>query len=402
MTIFRWLVPLAAACLCCPPLCADEFRLADGRVLVGKAVDKGDTWEIATNDGIVIVAKTQVVAHRRENELREELAGRARAAGDTAFANLHLAASARELGLVPELWRHLDRAVRQQREATAPAHLQAAPRAPLQRRIDDFLAQLEPEVLPRKWRAADVRTRVHRLLEQLRADAGPGRTAAIEELLVREPNADQDLRLEARRNVSAQRRTVALGALLRREAAGNDSFVLRTTVLDGSPEVREAAAELLRGHGRADAAAVTYLAPGLMHQNGRMRVRTAEAFAALGHRDALRLLVLAGPNAGVALAAADPAVRGHVAFLNQQAYIRDFDVEVASASFIADPKVGLLQSGAVLDVTVAGVFEATVIVRAYRQALRRLAGSDPGADPRAWATWLGALAPQAPPATGGR
>ena len=42
--------------------------------------------------------------------------------------------------------------------------------------------------------------------------------------------------------------------------------------------------------------------------------------------------------------------RGHVAVLNQTAYVRDFDVEVAQASFIADPKVDVIQDGIVLDV----------------------------------------------------
>lgn len=42
--------------------------------------------------------------------------------------------------------------------------------------------------------------------------------------------------------------------------------------------------------------------------------------------------------------------RGHVAVINQTAYVRDFDVEVAQAAFIADPKVDVIQDGIVLDV----------------------------------------------------
>jgi type II secretory pathway component GspD/PulD (secretin) len=41
---------------------------------------------------------------------------------------------------------------------------------------------------------------------------------------------------------------------------------------------------------------------------------------------------------------------GHVAVINQTAYVRDFDVEVAQAAFIADPKVDVIQDGIVLDV----------------------------------------------------
>ncbi|MBL8722476.1 MAG: hypothetical protein JNK49_00435 [Planctomycetes bacterium] len=42
--------------------------------------------------------------------------------------------------------------------------------------------------------------------------------------------------------------------------------------------------------------------------------------------------------------------RGHVAVINQTTYIRDFDVEVAQAAFIADPKIDIIQDGIVLEV----------------------------------------------------
>ncbi|HEX6811820.1 MAG TPA: hypothetical protein VF384_09385 [Planctomycetota bacterium] len=42
--------------------------------------------------------------------------------------------------------------------------------------------------------------------------------------------------------------------------------------------------------------------------------------------------------------------RGHVAVINQTSYVRDFDVEVAQAAFIADPKIDVIQDGIVLDV----------------------------------------------------
>jgi hypothetical protein len=235
---------------------------------------------------------------------------------------------------------------------------------------------------------------VHELLGMLRPDTSPARNAAVLAVLAREPNADQDLRTEARRNTSERCRIGALSALQRRELAGNDRFVLRTAVLDNDSDVRRAAIDLARG--RDDAMAVQYLAPGLMHQSGKVRVRTAEAFADLGHADAVKLLVLAGPNAGAALAAADQGIRAHVAFMNQQAYIRDFDVEVAQAAFIADPKVDVLQSGVVLDVTNHGVYEEIVIVRAWQKALKDLTKSDPGPNPRLWSTWL---ANQQPPAS---
>ena len=371
---------------------ADELKLDDGRVLVGKVVAKDkDTLEVTTYDGVVLVPLAKVVGRRTDDELRGALADEARKHDQSTFSQLQLAGFARDWGLQPEMWRHLDLVVKgldDEKSAISEESRQAQ-----RRRLDDFLGQLEPQLLPRKLRNAPTATRVHELLDRLRPDTSVGRTAAIEALLAREPNADQHLRTEARRNTSDRRRIGALAALQRRELAGNDRFVLRTAVLDGDADVRREAARLASG--RDDAAAVAYLAPGLMHQNGKMRVRTAEAFAEIGHPDAVKLLVLAGPNAGSALAGADQGVRAHVAFLNQQAYIRDFDVEVAQAAFIADPKVDVLQSGVVLDVTVAGVYEEVVIVRAWQKALKDLTKSDPGPNPRLWANWLANLQPPA-------
>ncbi|MEZ5962667.1 MAG: hypothetical protein R3F56_02360 [Planctomycetota bacterium] len=42
--------------------------------------------------------------------------------------------------------------------------------------------------------------------------------------------------------------------------------------------------------------------------------------------------------------------RAHVAVINQTSYVKDYEVEVAQASFIADPKVDVIQDGLALDV----------------------------------------------------
>jgi hypothetical protein len=307
------------------------------------------------------------------------------------------------------MWRYLDKLTAQ--IGRRPADPQAADNqaedgdAALRRRVGEFLAELEPELLPRKWRNASTRCRVRQLLDQVRADTSPGRAAAVEALLAAEPNADQELRTAARQRGPERRRIAAVAALQQRELAGNQHFVLRTAILDGSPEVRRAAIEIARGHD--DAAAVAYLAPGLAHPNGKVRIRTGEAFVGLAHPDAVQMLVMAGPNAGAALAGGPgTGDRAHVAFLQQQAYIRDYDVEVAQAAFIADPQVDVLHSGTVLDVTVAGVYEVITIVKAWQKALKEMTGRDPGSDPRLWSAWYADL-PQGKPqekaaTTGGR
>ncbi len=397
----RWPIAPVLALLFALPLCADEVRLDDGRILIGKVARKGDDLEITTRDGVVVVPASRVVSHLDDAALRAKLAERRKSAGDSAFAHLQLAGQARAYGLERELWRHLDLAIaRNEAGAAAATAEQNEARAAVDRRLRDFLAQLEPEVLPGKFRNAPCAARVNALLDLVRPETGRGELAAIVELLAREPNADGDLRKEARRSGRDRARIAAVQALQLRPAAGNDRFVWRTAILDRSRAVREGAIALVPP--AAAPQAIEYLAPGLMHGLADVRVRTAEAFGNLGHRDALPLLVAAAPNAGRALAGGDGGNRGqraHIAILNQQAYIRDFDVEVASAAFIADPKIDVLSSGTVLDVTVAGVVEVRTILQAYRSALGKIAASDPGADAARWPTWLQNLPAETAPTT---
>lgn len=366
------------------PLTADEVRLKDGRVLVGTVTAQGANLEVTTHDGIVRVAASEVESHRTEAALRQELRALAQQSGDAPFAQLQLAMQARAWGLTPELWRHLGRAA-VATDRTAPSALRA--------RLDDFASQLEPELLPRRLRTAKTTARVRELLQRLtgKGDEAEGLRLAIQAILVREPEAEKDLQQQARRNSAPERRTLAIQCLLARNTAGADAFAWRTAILDPAAEVRTASVQVARDAGRVEGA-VAYLAPGLMHSSAEVRVRTAEAFANLGEPAAMPLLAAAGPNAGKALAAADDGVRANIAFVEQRSYIRDFDVEVAQASFIADPKVDILQSGTVLDVTIHGVVEEQVrIVRAFRGALQKLGGSDPGPNPAGWALWLAKL-----------
>ncbi|MCB9877144.1 MAG: hypothetical protein H6835_06025 [Planctomycetes bacterium] len=376
-------------------IAAQELRLPDGRVLVGKITQRGETLEVETRDGVVMVPNRQVQI-ASVDDLRDRLREVARDHDDSAFSHLQLAGKARDYGLEKEMWHNLDTVLEQ-----LPKTSSDAARGAVERRLRDLLAQLEPELLPRELRQAPTARRVEALLRLFRPDTGPSRAAAIEELLVREEGADQELRRHARRNGNVRQRIGALSALQRRSLTGNDRFVLRTAVLDKNENVREAAIAL--GKPTVDDDDVLYMAAGLASESGKVRTRTAEALGALGQPSAIPLLVKAGPHAAAGLGGGGAAGdRAHVAFLNQQAYIRDFDVEVAQAAFIADPKIDTLNTGSVLDVTVAGSFEVRTIVYAYRAALKQLTSSDPGADPRRWAAWLEKLPkPGAAPTTGG-
>src|SRR5215831_3533214 len=124
---------------------ADEVKLKDGRVLVGKVTKVKDTLEIQTRDGIVRVPESEVTEQISDEKLREDLAKMARQIGNTPLAHLQLAAQARSWGLDAELWQHLGQVVQVPRTPD---------QEPLRARIDDFLGQLEPDLLPRRLRTA--------------------------------------------------------------------------------------------------------------------------------------------------------------------------------------------------------------------------------------------------------
>ena len=375
-----------------------QLHLKDGRVLVGKVASKGDNYEVSTYDGSVTVAKFDVAAKSSHAELLAKLRQKAKASGDSAFAHLNIAKIAREYGLTSEMWRLLDKTIKKLSQ-----HSASNKNSPVHKHLRDFLAQLEPELMPHKLRQAPLEKRVQHLLRLVPKNVIASRSAAIEELLVREPGADQYLRIQGRRNSNERQRIAALASLQRRKIAGNDRFVLRTAIFDRSNRVREAAIDISKPTIAAND--ITYMAGGLANKHAKVRVRTAEALADLGHHAAIDLLVKAGPHAASGLAAPGgdgSKTRAHIAFLNQQAYVRDFDVEVASAAFVADPKIDVLQSGSVLDVTVIGVHEVRTVVKAYRTALKQLTNNDPGKDPRLWREWLAKLPPTPKPAKTGK
>jgi hypothetical protein len=80
--------------------------------------------------------------------------------------------------------------------------------------------------------------------------------------------------------------------------------------------------------------------------------------------------------------------RSHIYLANQLSFIQDFDVEVAQTAFIADPIVGILQEGAVLEARViATERSATIVERRVIRSLKKLSGVDMGSSPQAWAKW---------------
>jgi len=125
------------------------------------------------------------------------------------------------------------------------------------------------------------------------------------------------------------------------------------------------------------------------------RVRAAQALGLLGDAAALQALITSWEGRS------GSGPRSHFAQTAQSSYIADFDVEVASTSFIADPIVGVIQSGVVLDMRVLGTVQtiATPELLAYRGALVRLLGTDLGPTVAPWSVWRRKQAPKPAPAT---
>ena len=155
------------------------------------------------------------------------------------------------------------------------------------------------------------------------------------------------------------------------------------SVLDGSDEVRLGAALALGAVG--DPAMVLPIARALESGNAKIRIQAAEALGAMGYPAAVPVLVshLAALQSG---GDARPP-RNHIYVGRQFAYVQDFDVEVAQFAAAADPQIGVLTEGAVLDVRVIGVTQVATTVEAgrTRQALASLVGEEKSS--RGWLAW---------------
>jgi len=152
-------------------------------------------------------------------------------------------------------------------------------------------------------------------------------------------------------------------------------------IFDPEQDVRLAAAEAIKA---TDAEGKT--GPFVRALNSAfapVRIAAADALGVLGDAGAVGPLVARFQVAG------GSGQSVYISQVNQISFIEDFDVEVAQTAFIADPVIGVIQDGLVLNFRVLAhsgtydVYEA----RAYAGALRRLTDKDFGNDAKAWLEW---------------
>jgi hypothetical protein len=158
--------------------------------------------------------------------------------------------------------------------------------------------------------------------------------------------------------------------------------LLHRAIHDPSEPVRHAAID----------AATTIGDPGLLlplvrvmeGDNPTKRARAAEAIGRTGDVRGVQYLVYKYEARG------GGAPRSFFSSITQLTFIQDFDVEVAQTAFIADPIVGVIQEGLVIDVEVVATSQVGYMVEreAIHGALGRLTGATevPNKD-GAWAAW---------------
>lgn len=354
--------------------CRRVLRLADGAVLRAKSRWMEGDWEVLRGRAWEPLGGAQVVSWREERTLLAEAERRAGALGPRdEGARLHHAGWLREVGLLPESLDVLDGFLR-----ADPDH----------RRALESLAR-HPRLAELPSRDA-IRADPGNTLKELLALAsrvGPAR----QELVLREldevfggPNLERVLE-HALRSGSDRRRAFATLALRRILLGGALPELLRRAVLDPHEDVRRGAAFALRDVG--EEALVLPLVRALESSNAFVRAHAAES---LGH---------------MGFAAAAPALRAHLARLtgaaaqgsgaghhgqsgslrvtSELAYVRDFDVEIAQAASIADPRIAATGEGTILDVRLGGIstLPAGRELRSVRRALVACEAAERRAEP---------------------
>ncbi len=160
----------------------------------------------------------------------------------------------------------------------------------------------------------------------------------------------------------------------------------RRALFDEDPAVRRMAAESIKKIGAGlkgiEHRALQPFVKALKSKFFGTRVRAAMAMGHLGDGRAISYLIESiRPSRG-----SSPRVNLFVG--RQRAYIRGYDVEVASGASIAKPIVGIVQSGTVLDARIISTQRRLKIFRkVVIRSLERLSGMRLGNDVKAWSDW---------------
>jgi len=158
----------------------------------------------------------------------------------------------------------------------------------------------------------------------------------------------------------------------------------RRALYDEDSAVRRASVDSIKKIGK-DLKGGLALEPFLRALNSKFRetrTRAVKVLGDLGDRRAVPYLIDTLEYVG------GPGPRVNLFVGRQRAYIRGYDVNVASSASIAKPVIGLVQAGAVLD---ARVIRTMGRIRVFRKlvirSLEKISSRSFGEDVRSWRSW---------------
>ena len=131
-------------------------------------------------------------------------------------------------------------------------------------------------------------------------------------------------------------------------------------------------------------AAVHTLARALDARDEVVRRRAAEALGYLGEVEAMPYLIAKWEGRS------GDFPRVYISQVKQLSYIQDFDVEVASTAFIADPIVGVAQPGTALGVKILATEQTqswAIGTSVLQRSLSSLAGGAKASSAKGWRRW---------------
>jgi HEAT repeat protein len=397
----RWIRTLALAGLSLPAAAlADTVRLRSGDVVEGDVKDLGDRVEVTGRTGSVGLRWTDVDVVLKDKTPADVYRDRrAAVAKDDAKGLYALALWAERAGLATERRECLEAALKADPE-------NAAARAALGEQKSDGKWLEGPALLAAKgfvgkdgaWVLKEEAVAAERRAEAAKGFLPPEKRAvelfkkaadgtdaakkfALDALAGLDPAAVRRPALRSLRRGEPAEREVAARALAR----GADDDVLRpliaAAVMDRSHEVRVAAVASLKEIGDADV--VKPIAKAMWSDVPDVRMNAAEALGSIGGVQSVEYVLRRVFSSG------GPGGRNNIFVGNQISYISDFDVEIAQASQIGDPIVGVIREGVMLDTRVLNVTEEWTEVerRVYYTSLARATGVDFGQDKVAWKKW---------------
>jgi HEAT repeat protein len=379
---------------------ADTVRLRSGDVIEGDVRDLGDRVEVASKSGPVGVRWTDVDVVLKDKTaadvFREKRAAVAKGDAKALYA---LALWAERAGLATERRECLEAALAADPDDAAaraalgeqkasgkwlegPALLEAKG---FVGRDGAWMLKEEAAALDRRAEAAKgflpPEKRAVELLKKASEGTDAAKKFALDALAGLDPADVRRPALRSLRRGEAGEREVAARAL----AKGADEDVLRpliaAAVLDRAHSVRVAAVESLKEIGNKDV--VKPIARAMWSEIPDIRMNAAEALGSIGGGTSVEYVLRR------VMSTSGPGARNNIFVGRQISYISDFDVEIAQASQIGDPIVGVIREGVMLDTRVLSAVEEWTEVerRVYYNALSRATGRDFGEDPAAWKKW---------------